>query len=83
MRRMLREWCSELRAAFVAEFKAEGRFNKTALLLLVCLPLIYTILLGAAYSANVLNDIPMVVCSKARYHDRLCLIMTPPTVLPW
>ena len=62
MRRMLREWCSELRAAFVAEFKAEGRFNKTALLLLVCLPLIYTILLGAAYSANVLNDIPMVVC---------------------
>ena len=59
---MLREWCSELRAAFVAEFKAEGRFNKTALLLLVCLPIIYTILLGAAYSANVLNDIPMVVC---------------------
>lgn len=62
MRRMLREWCRELRAAFVAEFKAEGCLNKTALLLLVCLPLIYTILLGAAYSANVLNDIPMVVC---------------------
>lgn len=62
MRRMLREWCRELRAAFVAEFKAEGCLNKTALLLLVCLPLIYTILLGAAYSANVLNNIPVVVC---------------------
>lgn len=61
MRRMLREWCRELRAAF-AEFKADGRLNKTALLLLVCLPLIYTILLGAAYSANVLNNIPVVVC---------------------
>ena len=48
--------------AFRQEFYGAGRFNKTLLFLLVLLPLVYTLLFGAAYSANVLNHIPVVVC---------------------
>lgn len=59
---MITSWYAEWKAAFLSEFRREGRWNTSAFLLLLCLPLIYTLLLGAAYSANVLNRIPVVVC---------------------
>ena len=59
---MLKGWFHESVLAFRQEFYGAGRFNKTLLFLLVLLPLVYTLLFGAAYSANVLNHIPVVVC---------------------
>ena len=59
---MLKGWFHESVLAFRQEFYSAGRFNKTLLFLLVLLPLVYTLLFGAAYSANVLNHIPVVVC---------------------
>lgn len=59
---MLKGWFHESVLAFRQEFYGAGRFNKTLLFLLILLPLVYTLLFGAAYSAKVLNDIPVVVC---------------------
>ena len=59
---MLKDWYRELKSAFIDEIKIDGRFNKAALLLLLCLPLVYATILGAAYSANILNNVPVVVC---------------------
>lgn len=58
----LKKFWLELSAAFKQELYPKKHFNKTALLLLLLMPLVYTILFGYTYSANVLNDIPMVVC---------------------
>lgn len=59
---MLKEWFHESVIAFRQEFYYTGRFNKPLLFMLVLLPLVYTLLFGATYSANVLNHIPVVVC---------------------
>lgn len=58
----IKEFLAELQTAFTQELSGTGRFNKTALMLLVLMPLVYTIIFGYTYAANVLNDIPMVVC---------------------
>lgn len=59
---MLKEFFSELWLAVRQELRGNGWINKTAALLLVAMPLCYTLLFGATYSANVLNDIPLAVC---------------------
>lgn len=63
---MITSWYAEWKAAFLSEFRREGRWNTSAFLLLLCLPLIYTLLLGAAYSANVLKSWS-VTTSKPRF----------------
>lgn len=59
---MLKDFISELWFAVRQELRGNGRINKTALTLLLAMPLCYTLLFGATYSANVLNDIPLAVC---------------------
>lgn len=59
---MKKNWFHEVDLAFRQEFYTAGCLNKPLLFLLVLLPLVYTLLFGAAYSANVLNHIPVVVC---------------------
>ena len=58
----IRQFLAELRLAFRQELFHAGRLNKAALLLLVLMPIVYTIIFGYTYAANVLNDIPLAVC---------------------
>ena len=53
---------TELQEAFKQELINTGRLNKTAIMLLLLMPFIYTIIFGYTYAANVLNDIPVAVC---------------------
>lgn len=59
---MLKVFCGELRQAFMQELRGRGAVNKTLVLLLLGLPVVYTLLFGFTYQANVLNDIPVAVC---------------------
>ena len=58
----IKQFLTELQIAFKQELYSTGRLNKTALLLLLLMPLVYTIIFGYTYANNVLNDIPMAVC---------------------
>lgn len=51
-------FCRQLWAAAASELRG----NKTIFLLLVGLPLVYTLLFGATYSSGVLKEIPLAVC---------------------
>lgn len=59
---MLKIFLQELWQALRQELRGSGRLNKTAVVLLILMPLCYTVLFGATYSANVLNNIPLAVC---------------------
>ncbi|MDO4922378.1 MAG: ABC transporter permease [Phascolarctobacterium sp.] len=59
---MLKIFCGELRRAFIQELRGRGAVNKTLVLLLLGLPVVYTLLFGFTYQANVLNDIPVAAC---------------------
>ena len=59
---MLNVFWQEFERALQQELQGTGKLNKTAVVLLVLMPLCYTLLFGATYSANVLNNIPLAVC---------------------
>ena len=59
---MWKIYFGELRRAFMQEIYLAGGWNKKLVWLLLLLPLTYTVLFGFTYQANVLNDIPAVVC---------------------
>lgn len=59
---MWKIYFGELRRAFMQEIYLAGGWNKKLVCLLLLLPMTYTVLFGFTYQANVLNDIPAVVC---------------------
>lgn len=55
---MITSWYAEWKAAFLSEFRREGRWNTSAFLLLLCLPLIYTLLLGGRLQRQCAESYP-------------------------
>ncbi|MGM9568723.1 MAG: ABC transporter permease, partial [Phascolarctobacterium sp.] len=83
---MLKMFWLEFYQSLNRELCGNRRVNKTAVILLVLMPVFYTVLFGATYSANVLNNIPLAVCDMQqskisrmliKYYDtsdRFCMV---------